>query len=193
MAVRTRVFRVLPLAALLSTLVVPVVGVLPASACTGGRLFLEGDAESEARAIFTGTVVRRDDASFRIFQPTFPSYYWTLAVDGVEKGDVGETITVASPDSASACAMDFELGARYRVMAYDGADPTWLEVISGDAAPIAPLADPPDLKGAHGIAWPVAAFRLATDPLTFVLLVAFVAAVVAVAWPRLKESRRQPN
>ena len=170
-AARTHVIRPLPLSVLLTALMLPYIGVLPAFACSGSRLLIDGDAESAAKAIFTGTVVRRDDVLFRLSQPA-EQYLWTLVVDEVEKGRVEDTMVVASPRLGASCGMKFELGGRYRGMAYEGSDPTWLEVISGDAVELPPLANPPKVEGAFGIPGTDAVFRLATDPLVLVILFA---------------------
>lgn len=147
-AFRVGVSRVCVVSALVSGVLLPLLAIAPVAACSGGRLQVGDEPlEDAARAIFTGTVIRRDE-SFEWFGGSdYPMYDWTFVVDNVERGQVGERFTVASPQGSAACGIDFELGARYRVRAYDGLGASRLEVISGDAEPVPALASQPSLKG----------------------------------------------
>ena len=119
-----------------------------AMACSGAPLLEEGlTYEERAGVVFTGTAVRVEDpwSGLGGTHSTFDLRRWTFAVDEVEKGDVGERFTVASTGSAS-CGMQFQLGIRYRVIAWDVGRGLEVFTANGTEA-MPPLASPPPVEG----------------------------------------------
>jgi hypothetical protein len=123
------------------------VGVRPAAACSGSRIIDGNEADYATRVVFTGTAVRSDDEFIGPVISTADPIYWTFAVDSVSRGQAGERFTVTSPRGSASCAAGFELGKRYRVVAWGG-DPSRPKVLQGDATLLPPLADPPRIEGA---------------------------------------------
>jgi hypothetical protein len=119
----------------------------PAVGCVGGRLVGEGsDAQARTSVAFTGTVVRRAEPFVLWAVGSLDPIAWTFVVDEVQDGPAATRITVTSPRMDASCGIQFELGQRYRVSAVSG-DAGNLEVISGDAHRIEPLAQPPPVEG----------------------------------------------
>ena len=95
------------------------VGDSPAAACTGTRLLPEGrTAFDEAAAVFTGTVVRRDEPVRFLTYSSADPIAWTVVVDNVRKGEVGSRVTVYSERMDASCGVEFELGHRYEIFGY---------------------------------------------------------------------------
>ena len=160
--------------ALLSAALSSLVAVAPVTACSGGRLQVGDESlEDAARAIFAGTVVSRDEEIQWLGGSDFLTYQWTFVVDEVERGEVGGRFTVASTQGSAACGVEFQLGARYRVRAYDGVDSSRLEVISGDADPMPALARPPGPKGVFGPSSDLSLLVVILLPILLVGLVVF--------------------
>jgi hypothetical protein len=103
--------------------------------------------------IFTGTAVRMNDPDAGQGR----SLEWSFVVDGIEKGNVDERITVTAP-RAHMCGYPFELGERYRVFASDRT--TWWEpkaaMLSGTER-VPSLPNPPAVEGtfADPTDWPL--------------------------------------
>jgi hypothetical protein len=127
-----------------AAIVVGAVGAPSAAACVGGRL-LEGSTPLEAAtAVFTGTVVRRDEPVRLFMFSSADPIAWTVVVDAVQKGDIDKQVTVYSPRNDASCGIDFVLGGRYEMFAY-GSDGR-LEVGQGDVQQIGALADAPAVE-----------------------------------------------
>jgi hypothetical protein len=87
----------------------------PARACT----YVEQPAAQLERAadlIFTGTVVRATRPP--LMASTADEVTWTFVVDGREKGPRHDRIDVASAMDEVSCGFEFQIGQRYRVLAY---------------------------------------------------------------------------
>jgi hypothetical protein len=156
-------------------------GVGDAFACSGTRL-LGDDMSDEFAAgdvVFTGTVIRRDEP-FRLgnVMSSLDPIQWTFAVDGIEKGSVGNRVTISSPRSDASCGIAFALGQRYRVRAH-GSGLFGLEAILGDADSIQPLVTPSPLE-TGGVSLPI--------PSAVLIVVLFgalaVVTVGVVSWRR---------
>ena len=121
----------------------------PAMACSGRPLLEEGlTYEERAGVVFTGTAVRVEDpwSGLGDTHSTFDPRRWTFVVDEVEKGEVGERFTVASAGSSASCGMEFKLGNRYRVIAWDVGRGLEVFTANGTEA-MPPLASPPPVEG----------------------------------------------
>jgi hypothetical protein len=140
--------------------------------CVGGRL-VGLDAEVPPGVAFTGTVVKRVEPFSLWEMSSLDPIAWTFVVDDVQDGQASTRITVTSPRMDASCGIQFELGQRYRVNAVMGSGGA-LEVISGDAHAIEPLAHPPRVEGSFDAA-------LEWSPLlvALALMVALAMAVVA--------------
>jgi hypothetical protein len=117
-----------------------------AFACSGGRLIDASSPGYDARIMFVGTAVRREDEAFGPMVSTGDPILWTFVVDSVERGQVGNRVTIASPRGSETCGIDFTLGHRYRVTGWgDGHAPP--EAIHGDAVELEQLPNPPSVEG----------------------------------------------
>jgi hypothetical protein len=154
----------------------------PVAACVGGRLFTEGDARSNAEAIFTGTLVRREDSFQEIDGYQIEAYLWTFVVDHVEKGEGGTRVTVWSPRAGASCGVALSLGTRYRVLAYHGQNREHLEVTSGDVIEAAPLADPPRIEGQFGLSIAAMLIGLSLDPISLAMVVAICVILISLVY-----------
>jgi hypothetical protein len=64
---------------------------------------------------------------------------WTFVVESIEQGPQLDRVRVESPLMDASCGIEFTLGQRYRVQAYDQGGT--LSVMSGDATQLEPLPD----------------------------------------------------
>jgi hypothetical protein len=119
----------------------------PAAACSGTRL---GDAPIDDSGVdlhFTGTAIRVED-----LMPLLPAdaqhEVWTFAVDGVQKGELGEQVTITTPATDGMCGIDFRLGRRYEVLA-SGSD--WFghatALLTDGSGPVEPIQAAPPIVG----------------------------------------------
>lgn len=142
--------------------------------CSGTALI--GDSETDApnaRAIFSGTAVRVEDprSSTDMVWSSMDGMRWTFVVDDVERGFVGDRMTVQTARSSASCGVEFQLGTRYRVVAIDGALGLWAWTNPGTRE-LPALPSPPPVEGS----------ALAVHPFPWILLVlagAIVAGTVA--------------
>jgi hypothetical protein len=120
----------------------------PVSACVGQYLSGDPALDELADMIFTGTAVRMDG------DPQGGVLEWTFVVDGVEKGQVGDRLTVSAFTEESMCGMRFDLGTRYRVLARDEPEDAIPQVSSvGGTTPTESLANPPAVEGEFPRRW----------------------------------------
>jgi len=131
---------------------------LPASAaaCSGGPLLtgMPGNPktyEEAAEVIFTGTAVRAESQMPFYGGSSLDPLLFTFVVDSVEKGRVGDRFTIATTHDGAACGYAFELGQRYRVLAWGGdgvlaAGHLWVYSANGTQR-VDPLAAPPPIEG----------------------------------------------
>lgn len=142
-----RLGRVMAVAAFLAS-TFAVASASPAAACLITAERTSADHLASADVVFTGTAVRVDDSTNGIYTSGLDPLYWQFAVDGIEKGDVSDTVTVATALDEAACGYTFELGRRYRVYAShsDWYDHLATGLGSGNVV-LAPLDDPPRVEG----------------------------------------------
>jgi len=128
---------VLALAFLSLTLAVPE----GAAACSGRRMAEVGTPVDTPDMVFTGTVVKRDEPfSFGMgITSSDTPIGWTFVVESVETGPRLERVRVESPLMDASCGIEFALGQRYRVQAYDEGGS--LTAVSDDVAQLEPLPD----------------------------------------------------
>lgn len=128
----------------------------PAAACSGGPLLtgMPGSPttyEEAAEVIFTGTAVRAESRMPFWGGSSRDPLLFTFVVDSVEKGQVGPQFTVVTAHDGAACGFAFELGRRYRVLAWSSDEEHsagYLRVHSANGTQaIEPLANPPPLEG----------------------------------------------
>ena len=119
-----------------------------AAACTVAGDRTRADHLDAADVVFTGTAVRVDDSTNPVYASTLDPLYWSFVVDSVEKGAVGERVTVATAMSGASCGYTFELGRRYRVYAFhsDWYDHLTTGLGSGNVV-LASLGEPPRVEG----------------------------------------------
>lgn len=130
-----------------------------AVACSGTALIGDGVRDDpNASAIFSGTAVRVEDPRW-FFDPVMSSMdgmRWTFVVDDVERGSVGERVTVQTARSTASCGVAFELGGRFRVVAMDGDRGLWASANPGTQQ-LPPVPTPPPVEGpalpAHAFPW----------------------------------------
>jgi hypothetical protein len=117
-------------------------------ACSVVGGLTEEEHRRSADLVFTGTVVRVDDPTNGVSFSTMDPLYWTFVVDGVEKGEVPDRVTVASAIDGASCGYDFELGTRYRVYAADSDGNGQLTTGLGSGnRPLPALANGPKIEG----------------------------------------------
>lgn len=149
-----------------------------AMACSGAPgLAGEKTYEDRADVVFTGTAVRVEDPwpGLRISGSTFEHRQWTFVVDAVEKGEAAGRFTVTSAPHEGFCGVEFELGRRYRVIAWDMGRGPEAFLGTGNVA-IAPLASRPPVEGTFRagppielMAWTAGGLVLAGAIIAFVL------------------------
>ena len=127
-----------------------------AAACSGGPLLsgMPGEPstyEEAAEVIFTGTAVRTESRMPFYGGSTGDPLLFTFIVDSVEKGQVGDRFTVVTAHDGAACGYPFELGQRYRVLAWTAEEEHsagYLRVYSANGTrPVEPLPNPPPIEG----------------------------------------------
>jgi hypothetical protein len=136
------------LLALLAAVLLTVLAVWPAAACSVVAGKTEKDHRDAAELVFTGTAVRVDDPTNGAFYSSADPLYWTFVVDAVEKGDMPARMTVATAITGASCGYTFELGKRYRVYAGHSDHHGHLATGLGSGNRVLPaLADAPRVEG----------------------------------------------
>ncbi len=139
-------------------------------ACSGTALIgVEQTDDPSASVIFSGTAVRVEDPRLPI-DPVWSSgdgMRWTFVVDDVERGTVGDRMTVQTARANASCGFSFALGARYRVVASDRGQGLWVWSGNGSAG-LPSLALPPAVEGATQAGLP--------EPWVLVLIAAAIVA-----------------
>lgn len=131
------------LAALFAALSLVVVTASPSFACSCIMNGIEQHVEG-AEVVVTGTVTEITPPPQRRVMSSMDPATYTVEVEDVHKGDVGETIAVLSPNSGASCGLEgIEEGGRYVVFAshqsMGSRDPDqWWANLCGGTAPATP-------------------------------------------------------
>ena len=145
-------------------------------ACSGTALMGDDPRDSpDASVIFIGTAVRVEDPRWAIdpVRSGGDGMRWTFVVDDVERGMVGDRVTVQTARFDAACGFPFRLGARYRVVASDGDGGLRTSTGSGTRG-LPALPSPPAVEGSglaeHPFPWALVVFAgvVAIGVVTFI-------------------------
>lgn len=96
---------VLPLAAAMAILVLPVATAQPAAAC---KCVAKSDERhlADAVAVFSGEVTGHEEVGVGPMRPGDAALIWTFTVSRVFKGTLGPTVRVVSPLDGGSCGVD---------------------------------------------------------------------------------------